>query len=65
MPFWRALIGSVRSGARVALPGLGTFRVWPTAPRVTFVPGTREAVRLPARKHLAFKAAISLNRALG
>lgn len=58
-------IGGLRSGARVSLPGVGTFRLRPTAPRITFVPGTREAVRLPARQHLSFKAAPSLDRALG
>lgn len=62
--FLDALIESVRSGARVTLPRLGTFRLRPMAPRVTFVPGTREAIRLPASPHLSFKATPSLNRAL-
>lgn len=55
-----AIISALESDKAVGLPGVGTFSVKTTAPRVGFNPGTQERVSIPAGKKVAFKVATSL-----
>lgn len=54
------IVGSLRRGQSVGLPGLGTLSVKATAARTGVRPGTSEKIDIPAGKKVAFKAASTL-----
>jgi DNA-binding protein HU-beta len=55
-----AVVGAVKSGQSVGLPGLGTLSVKATAARTGVRPGTSEKIQIPAGKKVAFKVASTL-----
>lgn len=59
-----AMIGALREGRSVGLPGLGTLSVSPTRARQGVRPGTSERIQIPAGKKIRFKAATTLKAQL-
>ncbi|PNY79899.1 HU family DNA-binding protein [Deinococcus koreensis] len=59
-----AVVGAVRGGQSVGLPGLGTLSVKATAARTGVRPGTSEKIQIPAGKKVAFKVASTLKGTL-
>lgn len=59
-----AVVGAVRNGQSVGLPGLGTLSVKATAARTGVRPGTSEKIQIPAGKKVAFKVASTLKGTL-
>ncbi len=57
------ILGGVRKGSSVSLPGLGTFSIAETKERTGVRPGTKEKIRIPAGRRLKFKASSSLKGA--
>lgn len=58
------LIGALRDGKAVGIPGLGTFSVAETKERQATKPGTGEKFTVPAGKKVRFKAASNLKEQL-
>ncbi len=54
------VIGALKEGKSVGLPGLGTFSVALTAERQGVRPGTSERITIPAGKKVRFKVASTL-----
>ncbi|MBZ9713529.1 HU family DNA-binding protein [Deinococcus multiflagellatus] len=54
------VVGAIRGGQSVGLPGLGTLSVKATAARTGVRPGTSEKIQIPAGKKVAFKVASTL-----
>lgn len=59
-----AVIGALRSGRTVGLPGVGTLSVSLTRARQGVRPGTSEKIQIPAGKKIRFKAATTLKAQL-
>lgn len=55
-----SIIGALKEGKSVGLPGLGTLSVKETAARTGVKPGTTERIQIPAGKKVAFKVATTL-----
>ncbi|MFC4425084.1 HU family DNA-binding protein [Deinococcus navajonensis] len=55
-----AVVGALREGKSVGMPGLGTLSVKQTAARTGVRPGTSEKIQIPAGKKVAFKVASTL-----
>ncbi len=54
------IIGALRGGQTVGLPGLGTLSIAPTAERTGVRPGTSQRITIPAGKKIRFKVASTL-----
>lgn len=54
------VVGALKGGKSVGLPGLGTLSVKATAARVGVRPGTSQKIQIPAGKKVAFKVASTL-----
>ncbi|ACO44818.1 HU family DNA-binding protein [Deinococcus deserti] len=54
------VVGALREGRNVGLPGLGTLSVAQTAARTGVRPGTSEKITIPAGKKIRFKVASTL-----
>ncbi|UBV44985.1 HU family DNA-binding protein (plasmid) [Deinococcus taeanensis] len=54
------IVGAIKGGQSVGLPGLGTLSVKGTAARTGVRPGTSEKIQIPAGKKVAFKVASTL-----
>ncbi|GAA5436007.1 HU family DNA-binding protein [Deinococcus sp. A31D244] len=54
------IVGAIKGGQSVGLPGLGTLSVKATAARTGVKPGTSEKIQIPAGKKVAFKVASTL-----
>lgn len=54
------IVGGLRSGQVVTLPGLGTLKVTATAARTGVRPGTSEKIDIPAGRKVSFKASSNL-----
>lgn len=59
-----AIVGALRDGQSVGLPGLGTLSVKATAARIGVRPGTREKMQIPAGKNVVFKASSTMKERL-
>jgi len=59
-----AVVGALREGKSVGMPGLGTLSVKETAARTGVRPGTSEKIQIPAGKKVAFKVASTLKGSL-
>ncbi len=55
---------AMKSGERLQLPGLGTFKVTQRSARVVRNPRTGEKLNVPAKKVVKFKAAPALDKEL-
>ncbi|SMB86546.1 HU family DNA-binding protein [Deinococcus hopiensis] len=55
-----SVIGGLRAGQNVTLPGLGTLSVKATAARTGVKPGTSEKIQIPAGKKVSYKVASTL-----
>ncbi|WP_102127642.1 HU family DNA-binding protein [Deinococcus planocerae] len=62
--FLDVVVGALREGRSVGLPGLGTLSVTPTAARQGVRPGTSERVDIPAGRKVRFKIASTLKGSL-
>ncbi|MFC6592589.1 HU family DNA-binding protein [Deinococcus lacus] len=58
------VVGALKEGKNVGLPGLGTLSVKETAARTGVKPGTTEKIQIPAGKKVAFKVATTLKGTL-
>jgi len=54
------IVGALREGRSVGLPGLGTLSVAQTAARTGVRPGTSEKLQIPEGRKVRFKAATTL-----
>jgi len=54
------VVGALREGRTVGLPGLGTLSVAQTAARQGVRPGTSQKITIPAGKKVRFKVASTL-----
>lgn len=54
------VLGALKGGKSVGLPGLGTLSVRATAARTGVRPGTSDKIQIPAGKKVAFKVASAL-----
>ena len=54
------VVGALREGRTVGLPGLGTLSVAQTASRQGVRPGTSQKITIPAGKKIRFKVASTL-----
>ncbi|GHF35351.1 DNA-binding protein HU-beta [Deinococcus metalli] len=59
-----AIVGALKSGQSVGLPGLGTLSVAQTAARTGVRPGTSQKITIPAGKKVRFKVASTLKGTL-
>ncbi|WP_412026968.1 HU family DNA-binding protein [Deinococcus yunweiensis] len=59
-----AIVGALKGGQTVGLPGLGTLSVAQTAARTGVRPGTSERITIPAGKKVRFKVASTLKGTL-
>jgi DNA-binding protein HU-beta len=59
-----AIVGALKSGQSVGLPGLGTLSVAQTAERTGVRPGTSQKITIPAGKKVRFKVASTLKGTL-
>jgi DNA-binding protein HU-beta len=55
---------AMKTGERLQLPGLGTFKVTQRSARVVRNPRTGEKLNVPAKKVVKFKAAPALDKGL-
>ena len=55
-----SVIGALKKGQSVGLPGLGTLSVAKTAARTGVRPGTSQKITIPAGKKVRFKVASTL-----
>lgn len=55
-----AVAGALAEGDKISLIGFGTFSVAEKAARTGFNPRTKEAIEIPARKTIKFKAGADL-----
>jgi DNA-binding protein HU-beta len=60
----KTITSELAKGGDIALVGFGRFHVADQAARVGRNPRTGEALEIPARKRVAFKAGLSLKSAL-
>lgn len=51
-----AIVAAVKAGETVAVPGFGTFSVVERAERKGINPATKQAIVIPAKKAVKFKA---------
>ena len=58
------IVGSVRKGEPVKIPGLGTFRKVQTKARMGRNPQTGEAIKIAARKKVRFSVAKALKESV-
>ena len=58
--FVSTVIKTLKEGDKIALVGFGTFEVKERAERAGINPATREAITIPASKHLSFTAGKTL-----
>jgi DNA-binding protein HU-beta len=54
------IVGALKEGKSVGLPGLGTFSVTETKERQGVRPGTKDPITIPAGKKVRFKVATTL-----
>lgn len=59
------LVKNLKKGNRVRLAGLGILQVRKRAARMGRNPATGEAIKIPAKKKIAFRAAKELKEAVG
>lgn len=59
-----AIVETLKGGAKIGLPGLGTLEVRQTQARAGVRPGTSEKIEIPAGKKIAFKLASDFKSAL-
>ena len=59
-----AIVGALKGGQSVGLPGLGTLSVAHTAARTGVRPGTSQKITIPAGKKVRFKVASTLKGTL-
>ena len=57
-----AVGGSLKKGDKVALIGFGTFQVIKKDARKGINPATKQAIKIPAKKVVKFKAGADLNK---
>jgi len=55
-----AVVNALAEGDKISLIGFGTFSVAEKAARTGFNPRTKEAIEIPARKTIKFKAGAEL-----
>ncbi len=55
-----AVVDALAEGDKISLIGFGTFSVAEKAARTGFNPRTKEAIEIPARKTIKFKAGAEL-----
>ena len=58
------IVGSLKKGEPLKLPGLGTFKKVQTKARMGRNPQTGEAIKIPARKKVRFTVAKPLKEAV-
>jgi DNA-binding protein HU-beta len=56
--------GALKKGGSVALVGFGTFSTGKRAARTGLNPRTREAIKIPAKKVVKFRAGAGLKKAV-
>ena len=59
------LVKNLKKGNRIRIPGLGILQVKRRAARMGRNPATGEAIKIPAKKKIAFRAAKELKEAVG
>lgn len=59
------LVKNLKKGNRVRMAGLGILQVKKRAARMGRNPATGEAIKIPAKKKIAFRAAKELKEAVG
>ncbi len=59
------LVKNLKKGNRVRMAGLGILQVRKRAARMGRNPATGEAIKIPAKKKIAFRAAKELKEAVG
>jgi DNA-binding protein HU-beta len=59
------LVKNLKKGNRIRLAGLGILQVRKRAARMGRNPATGEAIKIPAKKKIAFRAAKELKEAVG
>jgi DNA-binding protein HU-beta len=60
-----SLVKNLKKGNRVRMAGLGILQVKKRAARMGRNPATGEAIKIPAKKKIAFRAAKELKEAVG
>ncbi|HUI27510.1 MAG TPA: HU family DNA-binding protein [Candidatus Kryptonia bacterium] len=60
----KTIVGSLKKGDPVKIPGLGTFKKVQTKARMGRNPQTGEAIKIPARKKVRFTVAKPLKEAV-
>lgn len=60
-----SLVKNLKKGNRVRMAGLGILQVRKRAARMGRNPATGEAIKIPAKKKIAFRAAKELKEAVG
>jgi nucleoid DNA-binding protein len=60
----KIIVGSLKKGDPVKIPGLGTFKKVQTKARMGRNPQTGEAIKIPARKKVRFSVAKPLKEAV-
>ena len=60
----KTIVGALKKGDPVKIPGLGTFRKVQTKARMGRNPQTGEAIKIPARKKVRFTVAKPLKEAV-
>ncbi len=63
--FVDSLVKNLKKGNRVRMAGLGILQVRKRAARMGRNPATGEAIKIPAKKKIAFRAAKELKEAVG
>jgi DNA-binding protein HU-beta len=59
------LVKNLKKGNRIRIPGLGILQVRKRAARMGRNPATGEAIKIPAKKKIAFRASKELKEAVG
>lgn len=59
------LVKNLKKGNRIRIAGLGILQVKKRAARMGRNPATGEAIKIPAKKKIAFRAAKELKEAVG
>lgn len=60
-----SLVKNLKKGNRIRMAGLGILQVRKRAARMGRNPATGEAIKIPAKKKIAFRAAKELKEAVG
>lgn len=61
----QSLVKNLKKGNRIRMAGLGILQVRKRAARMGRNPATGEAIKIPAKKKIAFRAAKELKEAVG